>query len=482
MVKKAPIGYDLNDVIKVVNIFLIIFMWMSLSINGINKYININSIRLGTLLSIEVIIFLIFEKKKRDPLLLILCIQLTIYYVFRVFTLSLYPYSVVLNRNPFIPSQLNYSIIYIIGANLAIFLGLRLNTSKNNDLLFASQKLIPNNFYLVVFLLLFGYMMNFYNSIGLSAIERIIGVLNTLFINIFIIMMMIIVYVTVYKDRLAIRSRNIIIFGLVLFVIASTLVGSRSAIIVLIYLFLFSTLGIKNNVKIKKEFLLIGVILTPLLIFIFTITTYLRPRLENRSTISSETIQVIKDYDIELITDNEWEVVLSPIFDRIGFLDYSTELIANQEKYKEVFNLKFYTQSIVDNVLTPGFDVFDTPRASNSLKFIYEELGKPNKSRVSKMYQSDEFTIFGEFYVLMYKWVSLIPLFLISFIFKRIYVRIAIGNEFLYYVKRTLVLYVFYVMINSFGIDWLISDIIGVVFTYFIFKGFFTFKKLEQSA
>ena len=73
--------------------------------------------------------------------------------------------------------------------------------------------------------------------------------------------------------------------------------------------------------------------------------------------------------------------MLPPIFNRAGFFDYSAEIIAHSDRYKEEFNLATYAKSIIDNLLTPGFDVYDQPKISNALQFIYADLGKPSKER-----------------------------------------------------------------------------------------------------
>lgn len=221
-------------------------------------------------------------------------------------------------------------------------------------------------------------------------------------------------------------------------------------------------------------------LLFPVLIIMFTVASFLRPRLENRGVLGEDTIDVLKDFDFkEAFFSEDKEIILAPIFGRIAFLDFAAEIIANQKQYGKVFRLDYYAKSIVDNVLTPGFDVFDTPKAANSLTFIYNKNGELKKSRVSDFYQSDEFTIYGEFYALFGKWLSIVPLFFISFAFKRLYVTITDKNLFFFYLKKAFMLYVFFTLLNSFGMDWLLFDVIGILFTYLIFKNFFKFNNLN---
>jgi hypothetical protein len=216
----------------------------------------------------------------------------------------------------------------------------------------------------------------------------------------------------------------------------------------------------------------------------FLIATFLRPRLqENRTVIGKDTFEVLSDFNIIEIIKEDTYLLLSPIFDRIGFLDYTAETIANSEKYKSILSIQYFLKSITDNVVTPGFDVFDVPLESNAMKFIYlPEFGTPLKSKVTpESYQSDEFTFYGEFYVMFGKWFSLIPIFFIGFIIKRIYFKITDKYEYFAIFKRGIVIAIFYTLLNSFGIDWLLLDLFGFIFTYKIFKFFFKFRTPKLS-
>lgn len=215
-------------------------------------------------------------------------------------------------------------------------------------------------------------------------------------------------------------------------------------------------------------------LLIPVMIAFFLIATFIRPRLENRSNVGIETFEVIKDFDLAGTLKDDASFVLVPIFDRIGFLDYCAEIISNSDKYREVFNAQYYCKSIIDNVFTPGFDVFDVPRASNALKFIYNNEGDPKKSKVNTGgYQSDEFTLYGELYALSGKWLSLIPIFFLGFFFKRLYVKVNDSIKYKFFLKRSFILAVYYSTLNSFGFDWIVLDVLGLLFTYYIFKRFF---------
>ena len=158
------------------------------------------------------------------------------------------------------------------------------------------------------------------------------------------------------------------------------------------------------------------------------------------------------------------------IFDRIGFLDYSTEIIAYSNEYSSIFNLPYYLMSTVDNVLSPGFTVFDKPKVANSLTYVYSNRGSPSLKSVNKFYASDQLTIYGEFYALFYGWWSLIVFYIVGYLFNGHYLKIKYSSRLELYFKRSLVILVFYKLYNSFGLDWLVYDIIAITFTYYFFK------------
>lgn len=476
---KTKGSIDLNSLLKFLDFLIFIFLWISYSINGPNEYINLNSIILGSILALEIYLFLLVEKSRRDPFILLLCFQLVFYFLLRILTLSIYPFSVAFERFAFTSSDLNYSIIYIIASNMALFLGFYLNKFKKIDLELA-QIFEPKNPYFIFIIFLFGFLMAFPDSIGLGAIQKVIGFFASLFVDLFIIMLMIIIYLILYRHKIHKIYRFFLIFCLIGFVAVQTLVGSRSAILIITYFLIFAFLSIYGAIKIKLKVIAICTFFIPILIFIFTLATFLRPRLEKKSQINYETLSVLNEFDLKEITPSNAEVLLIPIFDRIGYLDYAAELIAHDKIYSPIFSYEYYAKSFIDNILTPGFDIFGIPKVSNSQRFIYNNEGQPTKARVDEAYQSDEFTFYGESYVLYGKWFSLIPIFFIAFLFKRIYVKINDKNIFHLSIKRSIILMIFYYLMNSYGLDWVAALTIGFISTYFLFRWAFQFRIIEN--
>lgn len=484
--KNSRTGFiDLNSILQWINIlFCILFIYIFKE-NGPTQYVNKYTIYLGVLLSLQIAVFLYFEKKRRDPFVLLLCFQMVMYFILRIVSLSLDFYSVVFERFPFEASNLNNAILFILFANLSLYLGLILNKVKAiSDNPLAELKSQPKNTYNVIIVLFIGYLMGLSATLGFVVVDAFFSILGALFIKLSVILFMIIVYLFMFKDKLPKSIFNTLLLGLLLFILIQTLTGSRSAILTIINFAIFTFLAIYGSIKIKKWTLLFFLFLVPLMVILFLMATFLRPRLqEKRAVIGSETFEVIGQFDLLQTIGNDAKIVLAPVFDRIGFLDYTAETIANSDKYYPILNPLYFLKSTIDNVLTPGFDVFDVPMSSNAMRFMYmKNFGPPVKSKVTaETYQSDEFTLYGEFYVMFGKWFSLVPIFFIGFVTKRIYLKIKDQFEYFFIFKRSIVLAIFYTLLNSFGIDWLLLDILGFIFTYKIFKTFFKFYKLTSN-
>jgi hypothetical protein len=176
------------------------------------------------------------------------------------------------------------------------------------------------------------------------------------------------------------------------------------------------------------------------------------------------------------------DLVLPPVFSRAGFFDYSAEIIAHRDTYRSVLNLGAYGRSIVDNVLTPGFDVFDQPKISNSLLFVYRDWGEPSKEVVSVMegYQSDQLGVYGEWYGLFGYW-SLPALLLGAYLLKRAYVHMKSINPFVLMMKRVVVLFVFERVLDSFGLDWTIEETIPLAVAIVIYSMFFSIRRSKTA-
>lgn len=467
---------DLNSILQFCNILFAVLTLITFNVQGENEYVNKGTVWLGMGLSAEIALFLFFERRRRDPFVLLLGLQMVFYFIFRILTLTYNPFSVVFLRYPFTANDLNHSLCFIIVSNIVMYMGLSLNRISDKFDEKERRNIQPRKSYLVVVVLGIGYFMAFSYLLGFG-LSTLVGLLNSLFINLGIMLFMILVYLILFYKRIPRAISYVLLAGVIIFVIFQTLSGSRSAILTLMNFMIFGMLAVYGYIKIKRSYILLISLLVPVMIALFLVATFIRPRLEERSQVGTETFEVIKEFDLAGTLKDDAAFILGPVFDRVGFLDYCAEIMSNSDKYAEIFNAKYYVKSIIDNVLSPGFDVFDVPRTSNALKFIYNNEGPLKKSEVGKEgYQSDEFTLYGELYALSGKWFALIPVFFIGFFSKRLYVKVKDPNKYHFFLKRSFILATYYSLLNSFGLDWVALDVVGIIFTYYLFKRFFKFN------
>ena len=214
-----------------------------------------------------------------------------------------------------------------------------------------------------------------------------------------------------------------------------------------------------------------------LLVGSYAISTYIRASRTQGSVFDvSNALRIAVESRDQLATESNLDVLLAPMFARAGYFDFSAELIANHQRYRSVINIPAYERSIIDNLLTPGFDVFDQPKVSNSLHFVYEELGTPSKKLVDEEYQSDQFGLYGELYTL-FTWGSIPIFFILAFLLKRIYLRLKGTNPFDLAIKRIVVLYTFGILINSYGLDWVVIEVVPILVAIVVYKAFFKTRR-----
>lgn len=85
--------------------------------------------------------------------------------------------------------------------------------------------------------------------------------------------------------------------------------------------------------------------------------------------------------------------------------------------------------------------------------------------------------IYGEFYVLFYGFAGLPVFFFLAFIMQKVLNIFTITNSFSACLCRAIILYLFYNLLNSFGIDWFIMDLIATIITTFLFARFYVVKR-----
>lgn len=458
--------FSLESILKYINILFLFLMYGVYFVHGQNEYINLNTILLSSVLIFQIQFFLSYAARSGKYILSIVSLVLIFFYVLRVITLNYIPFSNVFNRYNYTCSDVNHTILYIVFANLFLFIGVKLVPYRK----FQEIPVQSNTKYQtgnVIILLLFAFFLAFSSYLKNSFLVKISGFITALFFNASYILLACLVYLFYFKNVLSKKVLRFFYFIICIFVFFSALLGSRQAVLVIGMYLIFVLYSVFGKVRIKIRYLVLILCCLPLAISLFSWATLIRQEDMRNGSLQNK-LELIEKMDLfSNVNSENVKLVLAPVFDRIAFLDYATEMITQKQTYSSVINLPYYFKSIVDNVLSPGFNVFNVPKVANSLIFIYDNRGTPSHKLVEAYYQSDQLTMYGEIYCLFGRWFSLIIYIFIGIIFTRLIHNKASSFPQLLY--KCLVLNLFYIWFNSFGIDWLLLDIVSLTVTYYIF-------------
>jgi hypothetical protein len=449
-----------------------------------SPYVNDRTLLLGALLCVQTQLALIVERFNRDPFVILLTFVTIFYYELRVFTLSYWGFSDVFMRYPFDADDTNFALQYMLIANLFLYAGL-FSVRMTASLGVEATGWKATSAGRVVIVLLAAIIFTYLGAAvwGEGGMPRVINFI-VLLLSPSMLLMLVLAYYVVYRKSLGPGTALAIFVLVVIEVALHTAYGSRSAIVGVLQTLLLILLAVRGRLKFNRGLVLAGVaalpVLAALLVATFAISSYNRFNRERGAPPDLErAAEFVSASTNDPLIVARLGIIAPVIASRAGFFDYSAEIIAHREEYGRLFTVGTYFKSVVDNMLTPGFDLFDQPKISNSLQFIYRRWGTPSRTYVAnEAYQSDQIGIYGEFYMLM-GWGSLPAYFLLAFLLKRIYVRLSSSNPFIFAMKRVVVLFVFQRMIDSFGMDWTIVETVPVVMAIFIYAKFFTSRSVS---
>ncbi len=470
-----------NSLLKIINITLYIVTILFYTINEMTNLVNSYTLIIYSLLFLQIQLFLNHEKKYNNPFIILLAFILIVYTFPRVLTFYWYNDNLPnLTLNRIIPTtvfDVNYSLFFIFISNFFIYFGfiygkIQANKAVENKSSFylnnSTIKNVRNIFTLFLILQLFLYTITsfFKSNQFISLILFFSDTSRVLPFFIFYILYLI-KYQDIKKNKLILLQ---FVFLLLSWIIFNYISGNRSG-----FINILQTVGIISMVvgfnSIKKMHLLIILSIGLLSIPLYIVGTLSR----NLKLSDTRDIGIVQVYTLvseklpELLKDNDNITIINPIINRASYLDYTIDLIKNSDKYHSVVNIKYYSMSIIDG-LTPGFDVFNVPKSSNSLIGIYGNSGVLKRNDTFYDYQSDQFNVYGEFYVAFYKWFSLIPLFIFSFIFSFFYYKLN-KNDSISLIWKFFILLQFFNWLRSFGTDWLF---IYLIIEYLSYKLFIT--------
>lgn len=457
---------DINTVFSYLNALVFIFSLIFYTLNDFPTLINELTLIIYFFLFLQVSFFLKYEKRHRNPFILILVFFLVLFYFTRIVTIywhDIASYSGVLLRlkAPNI-NDLNIALAFIFAANLMIFFGLYKFKIKKQEWLNSKSKVEDVNREFKV-LMIFSFLL-IVGFAGFPLMEggSVASILGQLFSpsNVLLIVFVVLFISDMPRWQVLFAYRTflitLIVISVALYVGLQALHGSRSGMFVALQMMLFSTLACEKY-KINKKAIVLCLVLITFSVFAFTASTYLRAINYGVKQIDyGLTLQEGYSY-IENANFNSENIsnAYIPVFDRIAFLDFTVDMIKNSEEYRPVINIPSGIMSIVDG-MTPGFDIFNAPKLTNALSSVY--YGDPERlKRINdEGYQSDQFNVYGEYYVIFYGWLSLPFFTIMGFIFQKIYSQLRCKSRFRQKIWRAYILSIFTTWLLSFGFDWLV--------------------------
>lgn len=472
-----PVLVDFNTLLKCANLCVLTLIAAAFGQLEGNEYVDQVTILLGVLLCVQTHVALILERGRRDPFVILLAFAMIFFFELRVFTLALYPSSTVFERYSYDATDSNRALVFILAANLFIYAGLLFVRIRHGCAILAAgwRGTSPGSVVmLIVIAIVFAYFGN-----GYWTADNVPRVFNFLvsFLSPGIVLLMTLAYYMLFRRSLGGMFARVIAVLIALDIVVHTLSGSRSAVMFFVQNCMFAALAIAGCIRIPRKYVILGVALLPVLVAAmvasFAISTYNRLARAGAASLDiGAAFENAGEAARDIFAGPNLDLLITPVVSRAGYFDFSAEVIAHRDEYRSVLNLASYGRSFIDNILTPGFDLFDQPKISNALQFTYRDWGEPSKRDVNEFYQSDQFGIYGEFFAL-FGWFSLPLLFLTATGLKSAYAAANSPNPFVFAMKRIVVLYVFARLIDSFGIDWIVAEVIPLVVAIVLYAYFF---------
>jgi len=431
--------------------------------------VNNETLTTFLLLAVEILVILAYERRHRSPLLLVMTFVLVLFYLPRVFSLNWVEPTTVpsaLDRlRPVMVDDINEALWFVVLATAAIWLGVALGQHlrfgprpERQDRADGKPPRQINGrlvFWWLALTLGYGVYVTLVVPLGVGVELRALRFLGLLLNPVLAVVIGLAYVVQVRQapqgERGSPVAGIIILTGLL--AVSQTLFGSRSAILTLVQTMLFLFLAM-DIYRIPRRAVVGAGVMLVLAVPIFTVATVarqVRAGDQGYSNAGGQATQVTAVLT-RIFNSGNIQSVVAPVVARTAFLDSTVDLIKNRSEYQAVVNLPFYGKSVVDS-LTPGFDIFDTPRASNALSLVYRhQLHELRRTAVA--YQSDQFNVYGEYHVLFGVPVALFALLVTAWGFQWWLQRVRSADPTSTRVWRYFVVVTFYGWMISFGLDW----------------------------
>jgi hypothetical protein len=480
---------DISEILKGTSLFLVLLLASSFFLpTTTNPFVDGLTVCLAIILCLQSYIVIKLNDVKNDPFVVLLAGYSLVLFAFRILSLSVTLNSTTLSRFSYSPSDSNFALFFIIIANLVIYIALFLQPYKKVNLTSSAlsmPKYINSKLLFLLVLILGISSYSFFtgcdrnSNMFISYLRLIFSPENFFFYSLIFL---------IHHRNFSFVIKIVISIIVILFLLLSILNGSRSGLYnLLFFIMLFAFSFEKTKISLKLFGALVMIIL-PLLLFFFAYGSAYRDA-HNRSCnfVNNPSIVAkpfVRGNDIanhsgfySKFLQGTLRYRINSLANRIGYFDFSADIITNRKEYEPIFNLKTYSKSFVDNIFTPGFDIYNQPRISNSLVFIYSSYGIPSKEVVASglLYQADQIGIYGEAYAL-FGWFSLPFFFLFASCFKYLYRSVSYKNSFEVIAKRMTILALFLGLIGSFGFDWYCISILVMLINLYFFIFIYGYK------
>ncbi len=479
----------INGILQLCNgvVFCLILFGFFRGEVGDHPYIDWLTLVLGLALCLQTQLVLLLERRNPDPFVLIMAYLLTFFYALRIFTLLFYPVQDVFERYSYGPSDSNHALLYMLIANIFLYAGfyqVKLRGSAEIETASYQPRRPRIGVALFVISLLFGLLLQ------KQLPESIAPFINLIYNNFLVpnvVLMVLAVYVLVFLNRLPSVYLKIVLSGAVILMFLQTLAFSRSGLVTLADNFLIVVLALFPTIRWRRKYVGICLALTPLLLasafFFYAVSTTTRQVRGDTGSTLAEKVELLQASREILREDPRADFFIGLALARAGYFDYSAEIIAHSDKYSTMFTVGNYFKSIIDNVLSPGFDVFDQPTITASLKYVYSSnLGVLSRKTEQQAGHSDHIGIYAEMYAL-FGYASFPVLFLLAYSLKKIYRRRWVVDPAKYGLIRVLILLLFYRLMNSFGLDGILLDLIATSISFVvIYRLIFLVIRFEESS
>jgi len=346
---------DLNDLTKLLSVLIIALLILVYAALGENIYVNLNTVVLAVCISLLVLFFLVIEKRRNNPFVIVLSLYILLFYVFRVVTLNAenaeaYAWGLNLMSEK-TSNDINYSLFFILLSLFSLYAGLLAVKIKKYEIPFARMK--EGNYNIVVTFVIVSFLFSYLYHLTVSFSG---GAYLSYYLSVFhpytVLLFFLVFYVVNNK---ATDSNNRVLFLfliLFLFLLLITLTGGRKAILALLMYTGIISYVVRGRICFPVKSIVAVALLVAVSFPIYDLSSFYRmERLTNINELN-QPLNFLSLFSAYLDKGVMQTQNFSHIFSRLGFLDYEVDSITCSGMYARIINLEYYIKSITAVPLT----------------------------------------------------------------------------------------------------------------------------------